>query len=96
MSKKEFVGSLKHGKCGGRKQLHNSSSVIPYHCVNENAGLAPHGCADINTYFISIHHRCNCCEECKNICQTTSMARGKDTMNKMYKDIKKLWKDKGV
>ena len=95
MSKKEFVGSLKHGKCGGRKQLHNAR-VTPYYCVSENAGQRPHGCADIDTYFISIDHKCNCCEECKAVCEATSMARGERSMKKIHTDLKKLLKDKGV
>lgn len=91
MPQQDFKNILKYGKCGGRKQLHNAR-IHPYYCVNENAGTELHGCADIDTYFISKNHKCNCCEECSDVCKLAAKVRTQDTVKDMYEQWKDLLK----
>jgi hypothetical protein len=96
MAKKDsFVDTLKHGKCGGRKQLHNAF-VHPDHCVNENAGRKSHICPNQEDFWVTTNDTCNCCKECENVCITVAFARNKekDGFKKggPFDDLVKKWK----
>ncbi len=96
MAKKDnFVDTLKHGKCGGRKQLHNAF-VHPDHCTNENAGREPHQCPNQDDFWITKGDTCNCCEECENVCHTVVLARNRDKegfkKGGPFDDLVKKWK----
>ena len=86
-SKQNFANKLKHGTCGGRKQLHNAR-IHPHYCVNENAGTELHGCPDLDTFFVSKTSKCNCCSECKSVCELAAKVRSENTI----KDIYNKWK----
>lgn len=86
--KNNFVDTLKHGKCSGRKQLHNAR-IHPEYCVKENAGTELHGCPDLDTFFINTESKCNCCEDCHDVCYQAHLVRSQNTM----KDIYEQWKE---
>lgn len=93
MSKNNFVDTLKHGKCGGRKQLHNAF-VHPDHCVNENAGREPHICPNQEDFWASAESgACNCCKECENVCITVALAKDEGLKKGgPYDNLYKTWK----
>ena len=84
--KNNFVDTLKHGKCGGRKQLHDSF-IHPHYCINENSGNELHFCPDADSYFES-GNKCNCCKDCHDVCYQAHLVRSQNTM----KDIYEQWK----
>ena len=90
MSKYDFVETLKHGKCEGRKKTHGIG-IFPYHCVNENAGREVHECPDKS----SLHPKsCNCCKMCEVVCYTVKLARNQETIGDMYEEWKKEFSEK--
>jgi len=87
MSKDNFVGTLKYGKCSGREHIHGTG-IAPFICISENPAQELHECPD-TALSIFKTKPCNCCAECENICHLARLSRNKESLGDMYEKWKK-------